>query len=492
MTTQPGRTQRPEVAPLDFGAPTTEERGYRERPEVALFDFDSPITNQFIDGDLTTADPARQIFDYGTLPLSTVDSNGTILPTSSHCSVMETLSQVSGIPTEGNPLLPSNPGEPNQDEHGLHPFSDVEYLASLPCSVLKELSKNVAEALATAKKGRKLPVESGGESNLQVHGKRATRSAASKLSTTNDVLRCEHPGCTTTFRRNKDRLRHFRHKHESNTKTFPCPVVDCPSGFGHKFTRSDKLREHLRTEKTLSLIHWSCVLPGCSEIPGGRADLIDHLGQHDYGTRRYNERLLVDYGLACDKLGEYLKAKNICSIPGCPFGTDDKDAMNAHLSIHHDGPFCPCPIPSCQRVSHDYNSAFTHLAREHDYDTRQRFMKEVESQSLSAYDIIFLCPICHNEIRRDWGTKYSARLHCQKHNHQELLRVSEALVKAWTFSFGSKTHGRERLTITGDMILPYIILSGEELKKLHTKADFEQAMARIRAAVEPSKNAQLS
>jgi hypothetical protein len=66
----------------------------------------------------------------------------------------------------------------------------------------------------------KKPVESGGESNLHVHGQRAARSTVSKSSTVSDVLRCEHPGCTTTFRRNKDRLPHFRHKHESNPKRF--------------------------------------------------------------------------------------------------------------------------------------------------------------------------------------------------------------------------------------------------------------------------------
>jgi hypothetical protein len=486
------------VSALDFffssqriRAPATGKA--HERPEAAPFDFDSPNTNQFIDGDLTTADPAHQVLDYGTLPLSIVDSNGTILPTSSHYSVMETLSQVPGIPTEGNPLLPSDLGEPNQDEHGrLHPFSDVEYLASLPRSVLKELSKNVAEALATAKPATKESVESGGESNLQVHGKRAARSNASKSSTIIDLHRCEHPGCTTTFRRNKDRLRHFRNMHESNTKTFPCPVVDCPSGFGHKFPRSDKLRDHLRAEKILNLIHWSCVLPGCSKILGSRADLIDHLGQHDYDTRKSNQKLLVGYGFASQEWYDYLWARYICSIPGCPFGTVDKDAMDAHLSIHHDGPFCPCPIPSCQRVSQDYDSASTHLAREHDYDTKQRFRKEIYSQHLRVINSIFLCPICHYEIKSLWVGGYSARLHCQKHDHQELLRVSEDLVKAWTFSYGPITHGSERLTLTGDMIVPYIILPDKEMKKLRTKADFEQAVARIRAAVELSKNAQLS
>ncbi|KAN0098942.1 hypothetical protein V8E51_014605 [Hyaloscypha variabilis] len=484
-------SERPEVTPIDFGAPTTEDRGRRERPEVTPFDFDSPNTSQFIGNDLTTADPEHQIFDYGALPLAIVDSNGTVPPNSSYCSTMETLSQVSGIPTERNALLLSNPGEPNQDERGsLHQFSDVEYLKSLPCSVLKELSKNVAKALATAQQVRKEPVGSIGESIPQSHGKRAARSTVSKSGTTSNVLRCEHPGCTTTFRRNKDRLRHFRNKHESNTKTFPCPVVDCPSGFRHTFHRSEKLRDHLCAQKVLNLTHWSCVLPGCSEILGGRASLIDHLGQHEYETRCTNEKLLTDYGFASRRGYDYFWAKYICSIPGCPFGANNKDHMNAHLSIHHDGPFCPCPIPSCQTVSQNYESASTHLAREHDYTTRSRFTSEIYRQSLDSYEGIFLCPICHKEMDRAKRTEESARLHCQKHDHQELLRVPEALMKAWNFSFGSlMTHGSGQLKITGDMILPYIILSYEEREKLHTEADFEQALAKIRAAVEPSKSA---
>jgi hypothetical protein len=84
------------------------------------------------------------------------------------------------------------------------------------------------------------------------------------------------------------------------------------------------------------------------------------------------------------------------------------------------------------------------------------------------------------------------RLHCRKHDHQELLRVSEALVKAWTFSFGPIIRGFDRFTITGDIILPYIILPGKQMEKLCTEADFEQAVARIRAAIELRKSAQLS
>lgn len=86
----------------------------------------------------------------------------------------------------------------------------------------------------------------------------------------------------------------------------------------------------------------------------------------------------------------------------------------------------------------------------------------------------------------------NVRLHCQKHDHQELLRFSEALVKAWTFSFGPITHGPETFTITGDLILPYIILTSKERQGLRTKADFERAVARIRATIELTKVAQPS
>ncbi len=112
-----------------------------------------------------------------------------------------------------------------------------------------------------------------------------------------------------------------------------------------------------------------------------------------------------------------------------------------------------------RRSPKTYHSASTHLAREHDYDTRRRFWRKIESQNLGADDYIFLCPICHNNIK---GTRnMDIRFHCRKHDHQELLQVSEALVKAWNFSFGPITRGSGLFTITGDMILPYIILPGK-------------------------------
>jgi len=73
-----------------------------------------------------------------------------------------------------------------------------------------------------------------------------------------------------------------------------------------KFHRSEKLRDHLRAQKVLNAIHWSCVLPGCSEILGGRVSLIDHLGQHEYKTRKFNGKLLMDYGFVSQKRYDYL------------------------------------------------------------------------------------------------------------------------------------------------------------------------------------------
>jgi hypothetical protein len=127
-----------------------------------------------------------------------------------------------------------------------------------------------------------------------------------------------------------------------------------------------------------------------------------------------------------------------------------------------------------------------HLAREHDYNTRESFEEEIYSQRLSPTNAIFLCPICHKEVKK--ASKYTVRDHCRKHSHQELLRDSEALMKAWTFSLGSITHSSEYLRITGDMIVPYIILPERKRGELRTKTDFEQAVARIRAGIELSKN----
>lgn len=154
---------------------------------------------------------------------------------------------------------------------------DQEFLANLPHSVLKELSKNVAKALSIAKQ-KKLKIFPGsqGKSAIPVDESKAIQHTGDGPGTSEAVLRCERPGCKTTFRRNKDRLRHNRQKH-TTTEGFTCPAVDCPMGPGHQFHRVDKLRDHLCGQK-ISSCEWACVLPGCVETASGRASLLDHLG----------------------------------------------------------------------------------------------------------------------------------------------------------------------------------------------------------------------
>ena len=442
--------------------------------------FDSPYANQFID-----AAPSIRIFDSGALQPSAEVNNGTFLSSSIHLSSMESLSPGSYI--DSDPLPPSDTTEENQyQDDTLHQYAK-EHLANLPRSVLKGISKNVAEALLISnQKEQKNPLDFRGDI-LEVPARKALQNASTTPSTVHNVYKCEHPGCKTTFRHNKDRLRHFRQKHTTSTKAFSCPVVHCPTGHGHKFHRSDKLRDHLRSVKISCFIHWACVLPDCSEIARGKTGLIDHLGQHDYETRKKHSRLLRDYGLASSWSCDYFWAGHICNVQGCPFGTDDKDAMDHHLSIPHEGPFCPCPIPNCGAVSRDWESASNHLTREHDYTSKESFKDEIHKQHLRR-DGIFVCPICSHEV--EYAGQFKVRNHCQKHSYQQLLQASTALLHAWTFCLGPKVELRFdlwKVTLTGDEILAYIILPSEELEKSCNKADFEQAGAKLRASIELSK-----
>jgi hypothetical protein len=373
--------------------------------------------------------------------------------------------------------------------------ADLDYLATLPHSVLKELSKNVAEALIVAKKkATQQPREQ--ETPSQLPEGRLPKNAATGP---NHVFRCEQPGCKTTFRRNKDRLRHVRQKHTSDVKFFSCPVIDCPMGHGHKFHRSDKLRDHLRGEK-ISFLEWCCVVPGCSDIVATRVGLIDHLGQHDFETRKSNKRLLIENGFAVNEWHDYLHAKYICSIQGCPFGTDDKATMLGHLSNPHNGPSCPCPIPSCGGTSQDWLSLYRHLARAHDYVTRHRFFWELKAHRQFVSSGTVSCPICDHEIID--ANLEKVRAHWQKHNHEQSLQASEALTEAVVFALGpdqslyrdllGKRYEGGSIRLNDDKLFPYLSLPDEELIKLRTDEDFKRAGAELRAAIELRKKGKQS
>ena len=459
------------------------------RPSVSV------DTNHLADDGL----PATEFLD------GIFDSNGRPMQAMTHKATNDGPSSPHLLDSSGSRPSPPNSGPPTSvsstddraqlDGPELPRLADLQYLATLPHSVLKELSKNVAEALIVAKKkATQQPHEQ--EAPSQLPEGRLPKNAATGP---NHVFRCEQPGCKTTFRRNKDRLRHVRQKHTSDVKTFSCPVIDCPMGHGHKFHRSDKLRDHLRGEK-ISSLEWCCVVPGCSDIVATRVGLIDHLGQHDFETRKSNKRVLIENGFAVNKYYDYLHAKHICSIQGCPFGTDDEATLLGHLSNPHNGPSCPCPIPSCGGTSQDWLSLSRHLARAHDYVTRDRFWRELQAHRQYVSCGTVLCPICDHEIIEVMPLK--VRAHWQKHNHEQRLQASEALTEAVVFALGQnlllwvdllgKVYGKAPIVLNHDMFFPYMILPDEELNKLRTNEDFKRAGAELRAAIELRKNGKQS
>jgi uncharacterized C2H2 Zn-finger protein len=399
-------------------------------------------------------------------------------------------------PISGPPTTASNTHDQTQlGGAEILRLADLPYLASLSHSVLKELSKNVAEALIVAKqKATQRSREQ--ETPPQLPEGRLPKNAATG---SNNVLRCEQPGCKTTFRRNKDRLRHVRQKHTTDVKTFSCPVVDCPMGHGHKFHRSDKLRDHLRGER-ISSLEWCCVVPGCFDIVATRFGLIDHLGQHDFETRTSNDRLFVDYGFAAQRRLNYLHARYICSIQGCPFGTDDEAIMLVHLSNPHNGPSCPCPIPSCGERFQDWLPTSRHLAQAHDYDARVHFRREIRLQKHDNGPGTVSCPICNQEIIN--ANLLKVRAHWQKHDHEQRLQASEALTEAFVFAVGTneplwedllgKGYRGRFIMLNDDKLFPYMILPDAEFNKLRTNEDFNRAGAELRAAIELRKKGRQS
>jgi len=465
-----------------------------------LFNFAN--TNRFVGVETTDEEPSPFTCDYEAPPVSIEDNNRAIV-SSNQISVMERPSPASNNFDHDVPLSsqsryeeclcdnsPTHPsvGDPQScgalhapnvyENEDLRQFIDKEHLANLPDSVLKEALKNVTEAL----KNRKNPSPRR-ETASQVRERKTLQTATSRFDTIKGVFTCEHPGCKTTFRRNKDRLRHIRQKYATTEGVFSCPIVDCPAGFGHQYHRSDKLRDHLRGQR-VSSYQWTCILPGCFEIASSRTALLDHLGQHDYNTRRLNNKLLTAYGFSGGYY-DYLMCNYICSVRGCPFGTDDKAVISSHLSIPHNGPFCPCPVSNCGEISKDWQSASSHFLREHDYITRQSF-----SSGSPSYQNFFVCPICHHEIQD--ANKYNVRDHCQTHDYQQRLRSSQALLNAWTFSFGPEAYidvWRNRdCSQSREAALAYIILPPTEFKKLRSNEDLDQAGLKLRTAFELSKD----
>jgi hypothetical protein len=55
---------------------------------------------------------------------------------------------------------------------------------------------------------------------------------------------CTQPGCTRTFTRDSDRIRHNNTVHGARQAVYLCPVAGCPKSQGMGYSRADKVTEH--------------------------------------------------------------------------------------------------------------------------------------------------------------------------------------------------------------------------------------------------------
>jgi hypothetical protein len=59
------------------------------------------------------------------------------------------------------------------------------------------------------------------------------------------IFSCTQLGCTKTFKRDSDRIRHENTVHRARQGLHLCPVAVCPKSHGAGFSRADKVTEHL-------------------------------------------------------------------------------------------------------------------------------------------------------------------------------------------------------------------------------------------------------
>ncbi|CZR60750.1 uncharacterized protein PAC_10646 [Phialocephala subalpina] len=442
--------------------------------------------NQFTNDEPVPMGPSDLLLDYEDQPGAT-DSNEIAFPSSIQIPLAENSSSTSDHNNDCVTISPPNARyQSYYDGVDLLNLADKYCLVNLPQSVLKQLSKDVAEALRITKEKEQ-------QKSRESREKAAERLRQEKiLQKGTTVFKCEHPGCNTTFRRNSERLHHIRDQHTGTTKAFFCPVVDCPMGLRHKFHRIDKFRDHLRGQK-ISSYPWACTLPGCSKIAPNKAGLIDHFGQHDFQTRRQLSYLLEDYGLNPHRKLDYLAAEYLCSIQGCKFGAYNVVYLSNHMSLAHNGPPRPCPIPNCEAVFQDWQMAPKHLARDHNHTTRMQFEDEIRKLHFDL-DESFSCPICQHEVEH--ASHRSVHDHCQEHDKQQLLCASKTIFDAWSFSLGPRTvlvyaegNFKDILLTTENKLLASIVLSDEERRALGDSGEaFEQAGAKLRASMDLSKD----
>jgi hypothetical protein len=360
---------------------------------------------------------------------------------------------------------------------------DAQQLASLSGPQLEDLAKAVAQAQALAKENELKALANSatpGRHNTAVDKVNKRENGSQHKQS---LFKCPYSECNTTFRRNKDRTRHIRVKHQENPG-FACPIADCTMGTEHVFPRSDKLRDHLRG-KAVSTMTWRCVLPGCSETGIHKAWWFDHIKQHSPKTRKANAGLLTNYGFK-DFCGGYPFLEHLCTHPSCPFGTKSSTDWDEHILIPHDGPHCPCPIPECKTVCRNWDALRQHLGADHNWSMRSAARDVLHSQGFKYWVVTFTCPVLScRQVVCDFGRysdlAYQIRLHYQKHDFATLLSAAESVVNAWRFTFeGYFPWGKlskfdlKAETSSSNQIFAYLAFTDAELSEAEKPEDLDQ------------------
>jgi hypothetical protein len=73
----------------------------------------------------------------------------------------------------------------------------------------------------------------------------ATRTAASGMTPALAQFHCTQIGCPVAFKRDPDRVRHEAALHGINQGFYLCPVAGCIKNQGARYSRKDKLTEHM-------------------------------------------------------------------------------------------------------------------------------------------------------------------------------------------------------------------------------------------------------
>lgn len=139
--------------------------------------------------------------------------------------------------------IPSGGYDPSHMPSALaNGFSPRIHQTQDPFAMNVESNLSVSYIQESSMAGREANLESPSKSNREQPIKSHKVLSAETLD---KRIRCDQPGCSLTFSRHSDRIRHRNTVHQASQAVRLCPVAGCTRSRGIGFSRADKLTEHL-------------------------------------------------------------------------------------------------------------------------------------------------------------------------------------------------------------------------------------------------------